>query len=355
MSKVEFAPIVYGRTYEVDFRFIVVPEDFQQSSQPDFQLKDRDWLEDCIHSTTHLAERLPEQPRWSIFKNESHCIVGVTCMAAEVSSDKTKDKESRPLYVFLGHVFRPPAGFQPIPMVLDDFKKLYNYVSKVWEAKPYDLNSRVPTLAPYQEISGVAESKDTASISLVANSNELKLNFEPNKVYIWTDLAEFRQKLWLAASVCQQPVSLCLGLPNEAAALNGRFLNGTIQNFNIVRELYRRQHLQQRQTSDQRPAASLNNVDALPSIQEEQQEPQQRKLCNQDTESQQNESKYLPDHIKSTSGKRADRSQKDSNILSGIRQIGQGVIEFLRGDDLDNDEDYRDSLEEQVSPSQVLH
>jgi len=252
--RIECAPIVYSRTYEVDFRFIVVPEDFQQDSQSDFQLRNRDWLENHIHSTTLLVERLPDCPRWSIFKNTRHCIVGLTCMATEISEDKTRDRESRPLYLFLGYVFRSPVGFQPIPMDLEHFKKLYRYVSENWEEKLYGTTGRVPILEKYQEIPSTKSSQN-AAISLDAT---IKLNLEPNKIRIWTDSEEFRQKLWLAACAAQQPVSLCLGLPNQAAALKGHFLNSTILDFNV--DLDKEHYLQQRRTSDKGSASSAKVI-----------------------------------------------------------------------------------------------
>ncbi|MBW4505683.1 MAG: hypothetical protein KME64_04120 [Scytonematopsis contorta HA4267-MV1] len=350
MSKVEFAPIVYGRTYEVDFRFIVVPEDFQQGSVQNFQLKDRDWLEGCIRTTTLQAERLPGNPRWSIFKNKSHCIVGVTCMAAEVSLDNIKDKESRPLYVFLGYVCRPCADFQPIPMVLDHFKDLYRYVSETWEERPYEANARVPNLAHYNEFD-FAESQGVVSTTL---DEQVKLNLEPNKIRIWPDSTEFRQKLWLAASACQAPVSLCLGLPNEAAALNGRSLNCTTLDFNVVRELERKERPQQRDLHNQQSAPSFNKFSLPSPIEEEQQEPEQQIQFNQDTEVSFNKRRYpleLPSARSERQTSRSQEGKKNPGFFTQLNQAGQAFLEFLRVDIYDNYEDEDWYEEDQAPPS----
>lgn len=338
MSRIEFAPIVYSRTYEVDFRFIVVPEDFQQDSQPDFQVRNRDWVENHIHSTTLLAERLPDYPRWSIFKNTSHCIVGVTCMATAVSEDKTRDRESRPLYLFLGYVFRSPVDFQPIPMELEHFKTLYHYVSEKWEEKLYETTSKAPILKKYQEIPSTET--QNAAISLDATAN---LNFDPNKIRIWPDSEEFRQKLWLAACAYQEPVSLCLGLPNEAAALKGSFLNSTILDFNVEKDLDREQRLQQRRASDQ-GSASLAKVTPSLSIDVEPQGREPRKRSNPEAEAHLDEPQALPRQPHARGQGRSNRHKEDGfDLIGGIKkQISQGFRELLRASDPYTYEDYAD-------------
>ena len=112
MYKADCAPIVYGRTYEVDFRYIVLPEDFQGNSLVGFEIKEQDWLNNHIRSSTLAAEKLPKKPRWSILKNEKYSVIGVTCMADELAKENTKDRESRSLYVFLGFMYFDLQIFQ---------------------------------------------------------------------------------------------------------------------------------------------------------------------------------------------------------------------------------------------------
>ena len=72
----QWAAIVYGRSYHLDFRIIAVPEDFTK--------RDIDWAMPYILATTRRANKLITHPRWSLFKNESHCVVGVTCMVRDL-------------------------------------------------------------------------------------------------------------------------------------------------------------------------------------------------------------------------------------------------------------------------------
>ncbi|NJN08167.1 MAG: hypothetical protein HC815_09270 [Richelia sp. RM1_1_1] len=68
----QWSALVYGRTYEVDFRLIAMPEDFND--------EDKKWALKYILGTTRSPEKLPEQPRWSLFKNDKYCVVGVTAL-----------------------------------------------------------------------------------------------------------------------------------------------------------------------------------------------------------------------------------------------------------------------------------
>jgi len=230
--KVESAPIVYGRTYEVDFRFIVMPEDFQENPLSGSQVKGQEWIESHIRSSTLAAEKLPKKPRWSIFKNEKYSVIGVTCMADEVADEKTKDREARPLYVFLGYVFRS-IDLPIVPMELDSFKHLYRSILSRWEDRPFEQSSKEPMWSSYEEIySDLSSNNSNAKPSL-------QLNLNPKKLFAWVDLEEFRRDLWAAGLNCQTPISICLGLPNKNTALKGNFLNGIILDLPSVIELNR--------------------------------------------------------------------------------------------------------------------
>ena len=230
--KTECASIVYGRTYEVDFRFVELPCDFKQNSSSGFEIKEQYWLESHIRSSTLAAEKLRRKPRWSIFKSEKYSVIGVTCMADEVANENTKDRESRPLYVFLGYVFRA-LDLPMVPMDLSFFKHLYRSISDQWKVKAYEPSGKEPIWSSYQEISfDLRSNESNVQPSLV-------LNLNPKKIFAWLDLEEHRRDLWAAGLCCQYPVSICLGLPNKNTALKGDFLNGSILDLPSVTELTR--------------------------------------------------------------------------------------------------------------------
>jgi len=241
MSEIKCAPLVFGRTYEVDFRFLVVPEDFQVPDRADFQMANQALLERHIDATMLLAEQLAEQPRWSIFKDRTHCIFGVTCMVLDVSNEKTQDRQGRPLYVFLGYVFRS-TEIQPFPMQLEAFRDLYKkYVLPSWDEKSYSIRSKSPKLATYQSLEENAD-----GLSSAKPESLIELNYERSKIFLWPDLPEFREKLWYAASKSLKPVSICLGLPNEASALRGDFTNGTTLDSQPIKVLDRERKVPQK-------------------------------------------------------------------------------------------------------------
>ncbi len=61
MYESKWAGIVYGRSYNLDFRLIAIPEDFT--------INETHWALEHIIPTTRAAGKLPHHPRWSLFKN----------------------------------------------------------------------------------------------------------------------------------------------------------------------------------------------------------------------------------------------------------------------------------------------
>lgn len=230
MSK--WSALVYGRTYEVDFRLIAMPEIFTE--------QDKQWALKHILGTTRSPEKLSEQPRWSLFKNEHHCVIGVTCMAREliqnsryaIVEDMTKDFGGRPIYVFVGYVAELDRehALPPIPKYSDKdleiFAPLYEYVQQRWLVKSYQQESKFPLLSKYEEIDYLAAQLFTDFDGDYFNLNQI----DSQIVRLWPD--ENKENLWLAAA--QQitnsqakSVSLCLGLATQKDAVESPFLNAT--------------------------------------------------------------------------------------------------------------------------------
>jgi hypothetical protein len=148
MSK--WSAIVYSRTYEVDFRLIAIPDYFND--------EDKKWALNYILGTTRSTGSLDIQPRWSLFKNEHYCVIGVTCRANDLfestdlaTEDRTQDFKRRPLFAFVGYVTQIDQE-QGLPSILpytgrnlELFKPLYqNYVCNpdIWFVKSYEKASK---------------------------------------------------------------------------------------------------------------------------------------------------------------------------------------------------------------------
>ncbi|CAD5990481.1 hypothetical protein PCC9214_05807 [Planktothrix tepida] len=248
MSNAKWAAIVYGRTHEVDFRFIATPKDFKNDKF------EKNWALNHILTTTRSASKLSGNPRWSLFKNECHCVVGVTCMVRELigrateetSEDLTKDSKGRPLYVFVGYVARVDKehAFPPLPPYLGNnlkfFEPLYQYVRDVWFVKNYEEASKVPSFTEYQDL----PEGEFSSLTDYDSDFSQSLNYQNRyKVFLWPDSEEYRQKLWMTVPRCKRPISLCLGLAGQKDVIDSPFLNGTAED--VVQQIKINKHSKQ--------------------------------------------------------------------------------------------------------------
>lgn len=231
VSQQHWAGIVYGRSYHVDFRFIALPQDFSSS--------ETNWASQYILATTRKARKLSSHPRWSLFKNESHCVIGVTCMVRdligmenELVETFARDNRGRPLYVFVGYVTQ--LGSQQylldLPLYsgdyLENFASLYHYVERVWQVKNYHPDSKQPLLTEYQQL---AFTSKTLEANSTTDSVE-QLNYQgkcPDKVFLWQDSPEQNRKLWAASANCPKPISICLG-SDRKTYYDNPFLNQTV-------------------------------------------------------------------------------------------------------------------------------
>ncbi|MGF1588460.1 MAG: hypothetical protein ACFCU7_04295 [Pleurocapsa sp.] len=229
MSKREWAAIIYGRSYHLDFRFITVPDNFTG--------QDLNWASQYILATTQQARNLADSPRWSLFKNDDYCIVGVTCMVrdliGQLNEDSlevmTKDDRGRPLYVFVGYVTQLTyhKNLQDFPAYteerLDSFQTLYHEIEKVWLVKDYEQDTRNPLLSQYQPLSFAVDLSAT-------NAQILQLNDRskyPQKTYLWPSFTQQNNLLWLTSAQCPRATSTCLNIKGKAL-INSPFLNQTI-------------------------------------------------------------------------------------------------------------------------------
>ena len=232
MYRQKWAGIVYGRSYHLDFRFIAIPRDFTS--------QELDWASPYILATTRKAKKLPFHPRWSLFKNDSYCVLGVTCMVRDLlgeldensAEELTRDDRGRPLYVFVGYATKLERKKYLFDLpsytgnCLEDFQSLYQYVREVWLVKNFDKESRKPQLTDYQKL--------TFANQQVQNNfnfdSQEELNYQrkcSDKVFLWQDSPEQNRKLWTASANFPEPTSICLGINNNHY-LNSPFLNQTL-------------------------------------------------------------------------------------------------------------------------------
>jgi hypothetical protein len=236
MSEQTWAGIVYGRSYYLDFRLIAKPKDFTS--------QEIDWALKYIIPTTRAPNKLSGHPRWSIFKSEYHCIMGVTCMvrdligqSSENSQDNlTKDAQGRPLYIFVGYGTQLNPNkrlldYPPYGSNLGIFQPLYKYVQQCWQVKHYDTHRKQTMLTEYQEESWTKHQFTINFDTDIARRLNCKTR-NPSQIFLWQDSEQFRRKLWETVAIFRQPISLCLGYPSKRDLVKSPFLNATAEDIN---------------------------------------------------------------------------------------------------------------------------
>lgn len=212
----KWAPLVYARTSMADFRFMAVPDDFDEEKTQ----RALEYIRASFSSLTY--DGLRGRPRWLMFRDSHYCVVGTTCMVDEIPNVPTnqfRDREGRPLYVFLGYVSRLPSP-QISSRELRWFGELYKqYVAQQFWDKPYgwDKDKR-PT--------GTYEKREWDSSSEPESPLEDELNTDKEKVGLWSE--EDDEKVWYSAAHSTEAVSVCLGLNRKSGALTGPLLNATV-------------------------------------------------------------------------------------------------------------------------------
>ena len=229
MSKQTWAPIVYGRSYYIDFRFITIPEDFGD--------RDLAWASTYILATTQKARNLSQAPRWSLFKNNARCVIGVTCMVRDLIGNSgynsleimDKDEHGRPLYIFVGYATKlnptiAPTNFPTYRGTnLDSFQPLYREIEKVWLAHDYD--NRKPFLSSYEALGNDVDEIDAPAIEATLPFNTATRY--PDKTFVWPRSHQQNNRLWATTAQCLEPTSVCLDIQGKQL-VNSPFLNQTI-------------------------------------------------------------------------------------------------------------------------------
>jgi hypothetical protein len=233
MYKHKWAAIVYGRSYHLDFRLITIPQDFTD--------REKDWASQYILDTFSHANKLSSHPRWSLFKNDTHCVVGVTCMVRDLLINKeqelieslSKDNCGRPLYVFVGYVTQLDRRKRLLDFPtysdrsLQAFQDLYQYILQVWQVEEYYKDSKKPIFNDYQILDFANQNFKTNDIlEIIKQINHQEKH--PDLTYLWHNTPEQKRKLWVASAISYEPISICLGDRELKNVINTPFLNQTV-------------------------------------------------------------------------------------------------------------------------------
>lgn len=212
----QWAPIIFGRTFEVDFRLLVKPTGFTNDK----------WAIRHIQDTFEaFAASEQDIPRWSMFRNERYCTIGVTCkvsLLGDIAIGMDKDRVGRPLHVFLGYVSMAPFPILP-PRDMTIFRELYRFVQTRWMDKSWNGDT-------------ITESDYTVALPECEPQLAPQIELNTNSMHVAVYSRQYNDELWAAAALPgDYPLSLCLDLARQRNAKEGLFFNAS--SFDIIHNM----------------------------------------------------------------------------------------------------------------------
>jgi len=251
-----WSPLILSRTFQADFRFLVIPNDIALMNEKKNELKN---IISKIILAPHSNKTLwgaisdvitspKEKPKWLLIKDNQHCIVGVISKAddlltknfklrlvkdylsneSKTAQDITKDIEGRDIYVFTGYVSRVVTAKNDLPYInlnIFSFEKLYEYVCSVWLQNQATANVKNIILSYKLPSKNVFDLNE----NYYASTSKLLVNSQDNLVAMWPDTEDNRIQLWASSLKYVGNISTCLGI-DEKTAVDNNFTNATVTN-----------------------------------------------------------------------------------------------------------------------------
>lgn len=225
----QWAPLIYGRTYEIDFRFLVIPDDFDEN---DMQL-----IWEFIKVTTRSAEQLSGKPRWMFLRMKHRCVIGVTSLVRDLlgnqeqdgAEDFTRDRHGRPLYTFVGLVSESPQPTVIPGMDLRPFAHAYRqWIPRKWHER-YASDAQQGGLQPlradyYQDF----QPKHQATLDPTRSEIPFEQLF-PNyrsEIVLWN--RGDAQNMLHSSTQCEEPIALCFGNLSRRDLMDSQFMSAAI-------------------------------------------------------------------------------------------------------------------------------
>jgi hypothetical protein len=256
--KINWSAFIYTRTYSVDYRILVVPDDFTE--------KKKEWVKEHIREVNGaIAQQsfgAPEELLQRLFLSDvQHYVFGLYCnlkklltdkerkdlaekylsQADEKAKDLTVDEKNRLMpFTFLGYVIPKNSNIPELPPIrfdLEIFKPLCEYICHKWLEK----TQSPPTLLPYN----IEEAPERLFAPCPKLDSLPSLNTNPRNLVLHPGAESYTQQLWTAAARCEKPQTLWIGqlpenrspesilvssFPEKRTLLESRFLNIALPN-----------------------------------------------------------------------------------------------------------------------------
>jgi hypothetical protein len=225
-------PIIYSRTYKVDFHMLAMPDFFTDENQ-------KNWLTKHIKGTLINPGDFAyaDSIRWSLFRNNDFCVIGTSCLVSNlIKTDLDENSKFFRLkgggnpYAFVGCAFSKMEQKQeqlPSFVELKDsifFADIYlNHLQKFWEKSSESTfitseNDKIDMFT-YSSLSQKYQPEDF----------EINQSRETDCCIFTDDDDQKKERLLFLVSQSKYPNSICFGLPSLQYAKKTPFLNATVR------------------------------------------------------------------------------------------------------------------------------
>jgi hypothetical protein len=230
MSNTLCAALIYSRTYELDYQWLVIPNDFTE--------EDRKSASEYIRSVNkalkdHYSGSPPrELVTWLFWSNEQYYVFGVVCNVSCVldkdsvlrsGKDLSLDSMGRPIpYTFLGYVLKRTTNICTLPLIYPNlklFEPVCKYISERW----FEKYTNLPTEIQYTSLEELGLS-NLAPLP-VPPKGEVALNLRTETVNFYPNKDSYPEMLLVSVAQCEKPTSLLIGELAKKCIPAGSFLN----------------------------------------------------------------------------------------------------------------------------------
>jgi hypothetical protein len=228
-------PIIYSRTYKVDFHMLAMPDFFTDENQKNWLIKH---IKGTLINPGDFA--YTDSIRWSLFRNNDFCVMGTSCLVSNLlKTDLDENSKFFRLkgggnpYAFVGCAFSKMEQKQeqlPSFIELKDsilFADIYlNHMRKFWE------KSSESTFITREDDKIDMFTYSSLSQKHQPEDFEINQSRETDCCVFTDDDDQKKERLLFLVSQSKYPNSICFGLPSLQYARKTPFLNATARGIN---------------------------------------------------------------------------------------------------------------------------
>lgn len=223
--------LIYGRTYEVDYRWLANPDDFTSEDL-------RSALEyiqavNKAHHEHYSGSPPRDLVSWLFWSNKRYCVFGILCNVSlildetstqRLEKDLSRDNQTRSIpYTFLGYVHQKPTDICKLPLIYPNlklFEPLCEYISEKWFEK---YTNNPPLSIKYKSLEELGLSN--LDLFEIDSEDRVCLNLKSGTVNFYPDRKEYIDILLNLAARSERPTSLIIGKLPKKFISAGIFLN----------------------------------------------------------------------------------------------------------------------------------